>query len=143
MAGDPVGPLAGVPFGIKDLVCTKGIRTTSGSYLYQDFIPDEDDVVVERLRGRRGRVLGKTNVPELGYSGAGHNMSSRDAQPVEHRAHLGRLQRRIWRGGGSRDGTVRNRQRRWRLHPHPGVAVWPLWLEGVDGPGAALPRYER
>jgi aspartyl-tRNA(Asn)/glutamyl-tRNA(Gln) amidotransferase subunit A len=74
MAGRPVGPLAGVPIGIKDLVLTKGIKTTSGSYAYKDYVPDEDDVVVERLRAAGAVILGKTNVPELGYSGAGHNM---------------------------------------------------------------------
>jgi aspartyl-tRNA(Asn)/glutamyl-tRNA(Gln) amidotransferase subunit A len=74
MAGRPAGPLAGVPVGIKDLVLTKGIRTTSGSILYQDFVPDEDDVVVERLKAAGAVILGKTNVPELGYSGASYNM---------------------------------------------------------------------
>ena len=74
MAGRPVGPLAGVPIGIKDLVLTKGIRTTSGSYVYKDYVPDEDDVVVERLKAAGAIILGKTNVPELGYSPASHNM---------------------------------------------------------------------
>ena len=70
--GDP-GPLAGVPVGIKDLVATKGVRTAMGSWAYADFVPDEDDVVVERLKGAGAIVLGKTNVPEFGYSGVGHN----------------------------------------------------------------------
>jgi len=74
MAGRDVGPLAGVPIGIKDLVLTKGIRTTSGSVVYEDFVPDRDDVVVERLKSAGAIILGKTNVPEFGYSGAGHNM---------------------------------------------------------------------
>jgi aspartyl-tRNA(Asn)/glutamyl-tRNA(Gln) amidotransferase subunit A len=73
MAGNDVGPLAGVPIGIKDLVCTKGIRTASGSVAYKDFVPEEDDVVVERLKGAGAVILGKTNVPEFGYSGVGHN----------------------------------------------------------------------
>jgi len=73
MAGKPVGPLAGVPVGIKDLVCTKGIKTVSGSWAYADFVPDEDDVVVERLKEAGAVILGKTNVPEFGYSGVGHN----------------------------------------------------------------------
>jgi aspartyl-tRNA(Asn)/glutamyl-tRNA(Gln) amidotransferase subunit A len=73
MAGTPAGPLAGVPVGIKDLVCTKGIRTVSGSQAYADFVPDEDDVVVERLKNAGAVILGKTNVPEFGYSGVGHN----------------------------------------------------------------------
>ncbi len=72
-SGKDVGPLAGVPVGIKDLVCTKGIRTVSGSYAYLDFVPDEDDIVVERLRNAGAVLLGKTNVPEFGYSGVGHN----------------------------------------------------------------------
>ncbi len=73
MAGKPVGPLAGVPVGIKDLVCTKGIKTVSGSWAYANFVPDEDDVVVERLKDAGAVILGKTNVPEFGYSGVGHN----------------------------------------------------------------------
>ena len=73
MAGKPLGPLAGVPIGIKDLFCTAGIRTTCGSIAYQDFIPDEDDDVVERLKAAGAVILGKTNVPELGYSAASHN----------------------------------------------------------------------
>jgi aspartyl-tRNA(Asn)/glutamyl-tRNA(Gln) amidotransferase subunit A len=71
--GDEVGVLAGVPVGIKDLVCTAGIRTASGSPAYKDFMPDEDDVVVERLKNADAIIVGKTNVPEFGYSGVGHN----------------------------------------------------------------------
>jgi aspartyl-tRNA(Asn)/glutamyl-tRNA(Gln) amidotransferase subunit A len=73
MAGRPVGPLAGVPVGVKDLICTADIRTASGSAVYEDFVPDEDDVVVERLKAAGAVILGKTNVPEFGYSGVGHN----------------------------------------------------------------------
>ncbi len=72
-AGDEVGPLAGVPVGIKDLVCTAGIRTVSGSFAYENFVPDEDDVVVERLKHAGAIIIGKTNVPEFGYSAVGHN----------------------------------------------------------------------
>ena len=73
MAGKPTGPLAGVPVGVKDLICTAGIRTASGSPAYETFIPDEDDVVVERLKAAGAVIVGKTNVPEFGYSGVGHN----------------------------------------------------------------------
>ncbi|WP_204848179.1 amidase [Rhodopila globiformis] len=72
-AGEPVGPLAGVPYGIKDLICTRDVRTMSGAVAYADFVPDEDDVVVERMRAAGAVALGKTNVPEFGYSGVGHN----------------------------------------------------------------------
>ncbi len=64
---------AGVPIGIKDLVATKDILTVMGSPLYRDFVPDEDDIVVERLKDAGAVIIGKTNVPEFGYSGVGHN----------------------------------------------------------------------
>ncbi|MFE3259049.1 amidase [Nocardia sp. NPDC059091] len=69
---DP-GPLGGVPLGIKDLLSTKGIRTTSGSWVYRDHIPDEDDIVVERALGAGAICLGKTNTSEFGYSATGLN----------------------------------------------------------------------
>ena len=73
MANEKVGPLAGVPWGCKDLICTAGVKTVSGSVAYADFVPDEDDIVVERMRDAGAIMLGKTNVPEFGYSGVGHN----------------------------------------------------------------------
>jgi aspartyl-tRNA(Asn)/glutamyl-tRNA(Gln) amidotransferase subunit A len=71
--GANVGALAGVPVGIKDLIFTKGLRTTGGSMTYREFVPDEDDIVVERLRSADAIILGKTNVSELGYSLTGDN----------------------------------------------------------------------
>jgi aspartyl-tRNA(Asn)/glutamyl-tRNA(Gln) amidotransferase subunit A len=67
------GPLTGVPVAVKDLICTRGLRTTFGSRLYADFVPDEDDVVVERLRAAGAVVIGKTNTSEFGYGAVGHN----------------------------------------------------------------------
>jgi aspartyl-tRNA(Asn)/glutamyl-tRNA(Gln) amidotransferase subunit A len=72
-AGASVGPLAGVPVAIKDLICTKGTRTTSGSVAYRDFVPDEDDVVVQRLRAADALIVGKTNASEFGYGPTGIN----------------------------------------------------------------------
>ena len=72
-AGEPFGPLAGVPVSIKDLIFTAGVRTTGGSTVYADFVPDEDDVCVERLRSADALMLGKTNVSELGFSLTGDN----------------------------------------------------------------------
>jgi aspartyl-tRNA(Asn)/glutamyl-tRNA(Gln) amidotransferase subunit A len=71
--GERVGPLAGVPIGIKDLIFTKGIRTAMGSPIYRDFVPDEDDVVVERVKAADAVILGKTTTFEFGYGGVGHN----------------------------------------------------------------------
>jgi aspartyl-tRNA(Asn)/glutamyl-tRNA(Gln) amidotransferase subunit A len=73
MSGRPVGPLAGVPVSHKDLIMTKGVRTVSGSIAYKDFVPDEDDIVVERISDAGAIMIGKTNVPEFGYSPTGHN----------------------------------------------------------------------
>jgi aspartyl-tRNA(Asn)/glutamyl-tRNA(Gln) amidotransferase subunit A len=72
--GEAVGPLAGVPVAIKDLVLTKGLRTTFGSRLYADYIPESDDVVVERLRAAGAIILGKTNASEFGFGAHGRNL---------------------------------------------------------------------
>ena len=69
-----LGPLHGVPFSIKDLVITKGVRTTWGTRLYADHIPDEDAPVVERLKAAGGILVGKTNTPMFGWIGATHNL---------------------------------------------------------------------
>jgi aspartyl-tRNA(Asn)/glutamyl-tRNA(Gln) amidotransferase subunit A len=73
LAGEVVGPLAGVPVGVKDLIFTKGMRTTFGSRLYADFIPEYDDIAVERLTAADAIVIGKTNACEFGLGGFGHN----------------------------------------------------------------------
>jgi len=64
--GGEVGPLHGVPIAHKDLVPTKGIRTTFGSPIFQDFVPEQDALLVERIRNAGGIALGKTNTPEFG-----------------------------------------------------------------------------
>jgi amidase len=61
-----LGPLHGLPAAHKDLVETKGIRTTFGSPLYKDFVPQQDDLIVERLRRAGVVTIGKTNTPEFG-----------------------------------------------------------------------------
>lgn len=65
-AGREVGPLAGVPVGIKDLTATAGIRTTYASTLYADNVPTEDALVVQRLKAAGCIVIGKTNTSEFG-----------------------------------------------------------------------------
>jgi amidase len=64
--GEALGPLHGLPVAHKDLVPTKGIRTTFGSPLYRDFVPDHDALVVERLKAAGAITIGKTNTPEFG-----------------------------------------------------------------------------
>ena len=64
--GTWLGPLHGLPVGVKDLNETKGIRTTFGSPLHKDYIPDFDCRVVQREKEAGAIVIGKTNVPEFG-----------------------------------------------------------------------------
>lgn len=64
--GESVGPLHGLPMAVKDLALTKGIRTTYGSQVFQDFVPDQDTLYVERLKAAGALIIGKTNTPEFG-----------------------------------------------------------------------------
>ena len=69
MAGEPLGPLHGVPIAIKDLTPTKGKRTTLGSKIYENWVPDFDVPIVERLRAAGSILVGKTTTPEFAYAG--------------------------------------------------------------------------
>lgn len=71
--GDRLPPLHGVPISVKDLVPTKDLLTTFGSKLFSDYVPAEDDIVVERLRRAGAIIVGKTNTPEFGYHGVTDN----------------------------------------------------------------------
>ena len=67
MACGNVGPLHGVPFSVKDLLFTKGTRTTMGSLIFADQVPAEDAVPVRRLREAGAILIGKTTTPEFGH----------------------------------------------------------------------------
>ena len=73
-AGELRGPLDGIPYSLKDLERTAGIRTTLGSRFFADLIPDDDSVVAGRLRASGGSLLGKTNTPHFGYKDACDNL---------------------------------------------------------------------
>ncbi len=67
MKGETFGPLLGIPVSVKDLEFTKGIRTTGGTKMYENFIPDQDAIVVERVNAAGAIVNGKTNTHQSGW----------------------------------------------------------------------------
>ena len=79
MDGGELGPLHAVPISIKDLETTAGIRTTFGSLIYKDYVPDCDSPVVQRVRKSGAIILGKTNTPEFG--GLGDSTANRLGDP--------------------------------------------------------------
>ncbi len=66
ISGQPLGLLHGIPYTVKDLVNTRGVRTTFGAVPYADNVPDHDAVAVARMRAAGAILLGKTTTPEFG-----------------------------------------------------------------------------
>ena len=89
-------PLTGIPFSLKDLTATKGIRTTRGSLLYADWVPDFDGPMVGSMREAGAVLLGKTNTPEFGWKGDSGN---RVVGPTHNPWKIGRT------AGGSSGGA--------------------------------------
>ena len=65
--GKDAGAIIGIPISVKDLILTKGVRTTFGSAVFADNVPDRDAVAVHRLKAAGGILLGKTTTPALGH----------------------------------------------------------------------------
>jgi len=71
LAGEYRGPLHGVPVGVKDLICTEGVRTTMGSAFFEDYVPDHSATVVSKLEEAGAILIGKTNTHEFAYGPTG------------------------------------------------------------------------
>lgn len=69
MKGEWLGPLHGIPYGVKDIICTAGMRTSGGSNVNGGYVPDYDAAVVERLKRAGAILLGKTTTTEYAYQG--------------------------------------------------------------------------
>ena len=69
--GEPEGPLNGLKFGVKDVIFVKGVRTTAGSRILEEFVPDRNARVVEKVLKAGGTVLGKTNTHEFAIGATG------------------------------------------------------------------------
>jgi aspartyl-tRNA(Asn)/glutamyl-tRNA(Gln) amidotransferase subunit A len=73
MTGESLGPLHGVPVSVKDTLFTRHVRTTGGSSRFAEHFPEEDAVVVERLKGAGAIIVGKTNTPEFAHKAVTDN----------------------------------------------------------------------
>lgn len=155
--GAPPRPLEGVPYLAKDNIYTKGLRTTFGSRLMADFVPEEDSVAVERLNAAGAVLLGKSNTPEFAHDvnttnylfgttrnpwdlnvtaggssgGSGAGVAARFA-PLALGTDLGGS----IRGPAAFNNIVGIRPALGRVANHPTDLPWGILVTGVTGPMA-------
>ena len=76
LQGNYLGPMHGIPVAVKDQLWSKGIRSTGGSYILADFVPDEDATAIANLKKAGAILLGKTNLSEFAITGMSYRYST-------------------------------------------------------------------
>ena len=110
------GLLAGMPVAIKDLTYVAGVRTTSGSRIFADYVPETTDLTPERLEAEGAIIYAKSNTPEFGAGANTFNdVFGATLKSMEHRNVRGRFFGWCSGGAGDRHGLARARLRRRRL----------------------------
>ena len=119
--GEFVGPLHGVPFTVKDNIESEGVICTGGTLGRASYVPEKDSVVVARMRGAGGILIGKTNVPELALAGETDNLVyGRTNNPYKLDRTPWRQQRRRGRDNRRRGLAGRAGQRHRGKHTDSG-----------------------
>jgi amidase len=159
-SGQVLGPLHGLPVAHKDLALTKGIRTTFGSPLFREFIPDQNSLIVERMQQAGAITIGKTNTPEFGAGSQTFNpVFGATRNPYDHSKTCGGSSGGAavalacgmiaLADGSDMGGSLRNPAGYCNvvgLRPSPGrVPIWPTennaWQTlSVEGPMARTVR---
>jgi hypothetical protein len=137
--GEYRGPLQGIPIGIKDNIATSGIRTTLGTKVLADYVPDQDAEVVLRCREAGAIVLGKENMDEFATGATSNNPHYGAVHNMGAGPHSRRFQWRRWRQRGGRG--------HFRLPEHgpgwrpPRQLVWRLpSIQRFSSSGRLVPK---
>ncbi len=137
-AGEPHGPLFGLPVGLKDIIDTADMPTEDGTVLHAGRLPGEDAALVQRLRAAGGARDGQDRDDRTGDLRAGQ-----DTQSAQPRAHARRLVERFGGRGRRRHGAARRRHADQRLGNSPGIVLRRLRLQAECRADRPAPAYSR